>query len=179
MYYTKQIKFKTNWLPVLLLHLRLLNLQTIEAQATLNTNPVRIDAKISQLKLSNFTYVKNGSFWECKITCTGNISFNGKKEAKNARIDYGYKFMSPSSGLDNNYKTISDRINIAKIIPGELNSFVRVINFKIPVATNNTSYPDPEIYLCNDIITAKLSRVKGDTNPNNNLKTWNGQNCVD
>ncbi len=178
MNHLNQLKTKSNKVFILLFLLCNWHNQIIQAQALPTGTNVRVDAFINQLKLSNFTYIKKGSFWECKITCTGYISYNGNKEVKNARVDYSYTFMSPNSGLQNNKKTISDRIKIAKIISGEDNSFIRVINFKIPIAANKTSYPDPLIYLCNDIITAKLSRVRGDTNPHNNTKTWKGENCI-
>lgn len=176
-----QIKIKPNKLFILLIllfHGGFLNLQILQAQLSPNGNTLATDASITQLKLSNFTYEKNGANLDCTITCTGNISYTGKKEAKNVKIDYNYKFMSPNSGLKLNSKTVSGKIKMAKIIPDEEYLFTQVIKFKIPVAVNNTSYPDPDIYLCNDLFTAKLSRVGGEVNVQNNIKKWKGQNCI-
>lgn len=138
----------------------------------------RPDISISKLNISKFTYVKEGNNWNCSVTCIGEIRYVGRKDLANVTVDFSYNFMSPNSGLKSHFKTISDKVKLNKVFVNTITPFKKKIEFKIPVATNTTGYPDPEIYLCNDIFTANIKRISGELNIKNNTKKWNGLGCL-
>ena len=173
-----QIKYKTNCLGILLFLLGLLNLRTIQAQSSPNNSSVRVDARLTSLELTNFTYKKHGSDWYLKFLCRGLISLNGTRAAENVLISYDYSYF-PNGSIRYKKKKGYGRINISKIIPKKINTFSQVINIKIPAANYPTEEPDSS-YFCTDLFTftARLGRVHNENRIKNNFNTWRGNPCV-